>query len=127
MVGGTVNKDTHRYIIQRISNFVEMLCDWMVSCHKRNLIRGSCCILGVLEKSLLSVLVCFEFGLSKQISGVDLRNFRLRIVGETQGIEDGIRFVQCGDGLVRVVEMIVEFDTSVETFQIIVECKFVYL
>ncbi|ELU06834.1 hypothetical protein CAPTEDRAFT_214535 [Capitella teleta] len=28
MVGGTVNKDTHRYIIQRMSNFVEMLCDW---------------------------------------------------------------------------------------------------
>ncbi|ELU12798.1 hypothetical protein CAPTEDRAFT_217181 [Capitella teleta] len=57
MVGGTVNKDTHRYIIQRMSNSVEMLCDW-------NLIRGSCCILGVLEKSLLSVLVCVEFGLS---------------------------------------------------------------
>jgi hypothetical protein len=30
MVGGTVNKDTHRYIIQRMSNFVEMLCDWWV-------------------------------------------------------------------------------------------------
>ncbi|ELT94716.1 hypothetical protein CAPTEDRAFT_198465 [Capitella teleta] len=41
-------------------------------------------------------------------------------------LEGGIRFVQCGDGLVRVVETIVEFDTSVETFQIIVECKFVY-
>ncbi|ELU11261.1 hypothetical protein CAPTEDRAFT_190732 [Capitella teleta] len=27
MVGGTVNKDTHQYIIQRMSNFVEMLCD----------------------------------------------------------------------------------------------------